>query len=68
MRHRISQLDGHIDSEEENSEEVSVVTLGLDEVDRGHSKKYRFPLCQEDCRSCLNNTCEATEEDLAAIL
>ena len=38
MRHRISQLDGQIDSEEENFEEVNVMTLELDKVDRGHSK------------------------------
>ena len=70
MRHRISQLDGHIDSEEENSEEVNVVTLELDEVDRSNSKKELCPLCQEECSSCLNNTCEeceykATEEGLS---
>ena len=70
MRHRISRLDGHIDSEEENSEEVNVATLELDEVDRVHSKKELCPLCQEECSSCLNNTCEeceykATEEGLS---
>ena len=35
-RHRISQLDGQTDTVEENFEEVDVVTLELDEVDRGH--------------------------------
>ena len=30
MRHRISQVDGHIDSEEEDSEEAVAVTLELD--------------------------------------
>ena len=47
MIYRISQLDGHIDSEEENSEEVNVVTLVLDEVDRSNSKNELCPLCQE---------------------
>ena len=61
MRHRISQLDGHVDLKEENSEEMNVETLELDKVNRSHSRKDLCPLCQEECGSCLNNTCEECE-------
>ena len=35
--------------------------LELDKVGRSHSKKDLCPLCQEECSSCLNNTCEECE-------
>ena len=69
MMHKISQVDGHIDLEEENSEEVNEVTLKLDEVNRSNYKKKLCTLCQEECGDCLNGKCEeyeykATEEGL----
>ena len=61
MRQRISHVDVHINSEEEDSEEVHVVILELEEVDRSHSKKNLRPLCQEECGDCLNGMCEECE-------
>ena len=42
MRHRISQVDGHIDSEEEDSEEVDAVTLELDDFVRHNRSQTIF--------------------------
>ena len=45
MKHRISQLDGQDDCE----------------VEKSFSKKNLCPLCQEECGSCLDGTCEECE-------